>query len=263
MEAAAENEVDTNANSAVLQAELQKQAKLNKVRRTKDIGTYRQVPKVSWNALAASNFNPDGRAEVDWASLYPVKEVKAATESEPAQNNPVGIMSPRQAAKMFYDGIWLIEQTEKNPKFLQDRLPEMAHKAYKRKQFQKQTLEAMRRVCCRLAKGLEFSPNCVGEDVFVRILLNQQFELGWRRIERHIVDLPECTTDRDFSKVNRVLSSGEVELLWRGADAVTAAQSSSKQKKDKQSNGTILDCRTWFTGYNNDETNLLDHVIAK
>ena len=230
---------------------------LKKPRRTRDIGTYRQVPKVNWNTLNETNFTSEmGKLEVDWLKLYPVKKSPRVEDEFPIACGP---MSPRQACKLFYDACYLIEQSEKNIKFLQDKLPEMCHKAFKRKQWQKQLLEGSRRVACRIAKGLMFNPNCVAEDVFVLIILHSTFNLGWRRIDKHLEGLPETATDRDFSKIARSLSNGEVELLWRGADAVTSAAAKSKDKK--QSNGTILDCRTWFNGYADDAEHLLDHHI--
>jgi len=229
-------------------------AELLRARRQKHMGTYYTVPKVNWETLNLSNFNADGKASVDWNALYPTKAGKADEELVAKD-----VFTPRQAAKLFYDAIFIVEQAEKNPKYLQNKMPEISHKAFKRKQFQKQMVESMKRVCCRLAKGKGFSPNCVAEDVFIHIILANTFELGWRRLDSFLEDLPECVTDRDFTRVQRLAASGEVDLLWRGAEAVVTAQSKAKDKK--ATNGSILDARTWFGGYQSDATGLLDHVI--
>lgn len=228
-------------------------------KRTAYVGTYKQVPKVSWNTLNMVNFNAEGES-IDWLSLYPIKVNPNAAEDE--LPTPTTNMSPRQAAKLFYDAIYLIEQTEKNPKFMQDKLPELAQKAYKRKQYQKSFLEGARRVCCRLAKGKLFSPNCIAEDVFIIILLSNTFQLGWRRIEQYIEGVPECKDDRDFSKIHRICGSGEVELLWRGADAVAASNSKKKGAEKAALKEGVTDPRTWFKGYDQSAAHLLDHVIS-
>lgn len=80
--------------------------------------------------------------EPNWLELYPTKQVaKKEGDDEEVLPLPTRNMSPRQAAKLFYDGVHLLEESEKKPKLLQDRLPELAHKAIKRKQFQKQYYE--------------------------------------------------------------------------------------------------------------------------
>lgn len=235
-------------------------SELLNAKRTAHIGTYKQVPKVNWQTLNASGFNMENQGEPDWLALYPVK----ASKNEEELPVPEGVMSPRQAAKLFYDALYIFEQAEKNPKFMMDRIPEMAHKAFKRKQFQKQFLEGCKRVCCRLVKGKGYSPNCVAEDIFVVVVMEATFALGWRRIEDHLEGLPECLNDRDFSKIKRICSSGEVEMLWRGADAVTAFSAKETKKKGKEltvAKGDITDTRTWFRGYDTSKEQLLDHVI--
>lgn len=84
---------------------------LKKPRRTRDIGTYRQVPKINWNTLSEANFTSEvGKLEVDWLKLYPVKKSSKVEDEFPISCGP---MSPRQACKLFYDACYLIEQSEK------------------------------------------------------------------------------------------------------------------------------------------------------
>lgn len=231
-------------------------AELLNVKRQAHIGTYKIVPKVSWQTLSATHFTADG-SEPSWLEMYPVKAAKEEDELPV----PVGIMSPRQAAKLFYDGLFLLEEAHQRPKALQDRLPEMAHKAFKRKQFQKQFIEAGRRVCCRLAKGLEFSPNCVAEDIFVIIILESTFGLGWRRIEEHLEGLPECQNDRDFTRIKRAKVANEVEMLWRGTDSLPESGKGKSKGPTRANMKDITDPLSWFTGYTADKQHLLDHVI--
>lgn len=232
-------------------------AELLNAKRHAHIGTYKVVPKVNWQTLNATHFTADG-SEPQWLSLYPVKESKDPEEMPTA----VGMMSPRQACKLFYDGIYILEEAMKRPKSLQDRLPEMAHKAFKRKQFQKQFMEAGRRVCCRLAKGLEFGPNCVAEDIFVIMILESTFALGWRRIQEHLEGLPECQNDRDFTRIKRAKVASEIEMLWRTDSLAGESTKSSKSKGPTRAHlKDITDPLNWFTGYTADKQHLLDHVI--
>jgi hypothetical protein len=237
-------------------------SELLSVKRTAHKGTYKEVPKINWVSLSAQGFTNSEGGEPDWLAMYPIKAAKGANDDDLPV--PEGIISPRQAAKLFYDGLHLFEQTEKNPKFMMDRLPEMSHKAYKRKQFQKQFMEGCKRVCCRLAKGLGFSPNCVAEDCFVVVILESAFGLGWRRIDSHLEGLPECANDRDFTKIQRICCSGEIQMLWRGADAVTAHQSKASKKPDAATStnkSDITDPRNWFKGYDASKDHLLNHVL--
>lgn len=73
----------------------------------------------------------------DWATLYPVKESSGAFDpindktvhSELAARGQ--LLSPRMACKLFHDGLLLIKKGEETPKFIQDRIPEVAHKCFK------------------------------------------------------------------------------------------------------------------------------------
>ncbi len=121
-------------------------------------GTYKDktIPKVEWYTLLRNQFgNPD------WAALYPLNaKAELATRGQ--------LLSPRMACKLFHDSLFIIKQGEStNPKYIQDRIPEVAHKQFKKKQWRKQFYEAMRRVCCRLSIGLGFRPNCMAEEVFI------------------------------------------------------------------------------------------------
>ena len=89
----------------------------------------------------------------DWELLYPLN----------SKVMPVGLLSPRMACKLFYDALFILEQGEKNPKFLLDRLPAVLGKFFKKKQWRKQYIEAGHRVACRLAKGKGFAANCIAE----------------------------------------------------------------------------------------------------
>ena len=117
------------------------------------VGTYKMVPKVEWTALLAKEFGTP-----NWVELYPILP----------SGLPKGLLSPRLACKLFHDGLFIIKKGEENPKYIQDRIPEVAHKCFKKKQWRKQFFEAMRRVCCRLSIGLGFKPNCVAEDAFIQ-----------------------------------------------------------------------------------------------
>jgi hypothetical protein len=102
------------------------------------IGTYNQVPKIEWHELVDKDF-----IQPKWEVLYPIN----------SKGQPSGLLSPRLACKLFHDGILLINKSDENPKYYQDRLPECVIKYYKKKQFRKQCIESGRRVVCRLAEG--------------------------------------------------------------------------------------------------------------
>lgn len=87
-------------------------------------GTYRVVPKIEWLTLLANEFgNPD------WIKMYPlnVEKQELATKGQ--------LLSPRMACKLFHDGLYIIKKAEESPKFIQDRIPEVAHKCFKKKQW--------------------------------------------------------------------------------------------------------------------------------
>ena len=226
-------------------------------KRRNHVGTYRVVPKVSWQKLLNENFNTQGAEEVDWASLYPVKPGK----TEEDLDVPVGVMSPRMACKIFYDGLTIIEEADKNHKYMQDRLPEACHKAFKRKQWRKQFMEGCRRMMCRVAKGMGFAPNCIAEDAFIHIILNQTFEFGWRRIDAHTQGLPETSMDRDFNRIARLNASDEVAILYRGADALESSSKNRGKNATKSNAANILDVQSWFKAYEPSADDMMDHFI--
>lgn len=73
----------------------------------------------------------------DWAALYPVKASSGAFD--PLNDKTVyselstrsQLLSPRMACKLFHDGLLLIKRGEETPKYIQDRIPEVAHKCFK------------------------------------------------------------------------------------------------------------------------------------
>lgn len=151
------------------------------------------------------------------------------------------------ACKLFYDALLILERTEENPKYLQDKLPECTHKFYKKKQWRKQFIEAARRVACRLSKGLAFSPNCTAEEAFIHVLMKDAFELGWRRIAAIIEDIPETDKDKDFARVTRVTNNDEIAFLYKG---------DGEAGKEK-----AIDFKTWFKAHHADESHITDHMI--
>lgn len=192
-------------------------------------GTYRAIPKMDWERLTQEDFG-----HPQWAALYPLN----------AKGAPTGLLPPRLACKLFRDSIFMIESTEANPKYLQDKLPESAHKFYKKKQWRKQLLEAARRVTCRLAKGRGFANNCTGEELFVHILLSNAFELGWNRSRAEWEALPECDKDRDFNRVARLGANEEIASLYRGESAADSSR-----------------FKEWFKAHKKDEASMIDHFL--
>lgn len=63
--------------------------------------------------------------------------------------------------------------------------------------------------------GLGFAPNCVAEEVFVYCLLKDAFDLGWRRINQYVEDLPETEKDKDYSRVQRLMGGEDIAVLYR------------------------------------------------
>ena len=166
-----------------------------------------------------------------------------------------------QACKLFHDGLHIIKKGEESPKFIQDRIPEVAHKYFKKKQWRKQFYEAMRRVCCRLSIGLGFRPNCMAEDAFIHVILGMTFELGWRRIAEFIDILPEWERDRDFSRVLKFGANEEVGNLLRGVDAPPVA-TSGKAKALSIDPNLKTDVKTgWFKCYDMSSAHLFDHIV--
>ncbi|CAE7563825.1 unnamed protein product [Symbiodinium microadriaticum] len=192
-------------------------------------GTYRAIPKLEWERLTASQFGSP-----DWASMYPLN----------AKGGPAGLLTPRMACKLFHDAVFIINKSDENVKFLQDKIPEACHKFYKKKQWRKQLFECARRVTCRIAKGLDFSPNCIGEDLFVHVLLANAFEMGWNRCRDEWEALPESDKDRDFNRVARLAANEEINALYRG-------ESTSDSSRMKE----------WFKCYKSDEATLTNHFL--
>jgi len=207
-------------------------------------GTYRAIPKLEWETLVACNFN-----NPDWAALYPIN----------AKGSPAGLLSPRMACKLFYDGVFIIEKSEENPKYLQDKIPEAAHKFYKKKQWRKQLLESARRVCCRMAKGKGFSPNCTAEELFVHVMLQNAVELGWNRCRDQWEELPETDKDRDFNRVARMASNDEISALYRGESVSDSTRFKEYFKAGNSSESAMTDHFLYdidlsaFTGDDDDE----------
>jgi len=221
-------------------------------------GTYRALPKVEWTVLLTKEFG-----KPDWAKLYPVNYHKHAYNSVSETlvytelENKSQLLSPRMACKLFHDGLYIIKKGEENPKFIQDLIPEVAHKCFKKKQWRKQFYEAMRRVCCRLSIGLGFRPNCIAEDAFIHAILSMTFELGWRRIAEHLQGLPEWEKDRDFSRVLKFGANEDVGNMLKTADNTTANSKQSKVDAKKRA-----DVKSgWFQFYDNSNNHLFDHII--
>lgn len=214
------------------------------------LGTYKVIPKVDWTVLLEKEFgNPN------WSVMYPLNN----------KGQPVGQLSPRLACKLFYDGVFIIKRGEENPKTVQDHIPEIAHKCFKKKQWRKQYFEGMRRVCCRLALGKGFRPNCVAEDVFVYALISMAHEMGWRRIESLIEHLPVSESDKDYQRVLRLAANDEVGAMIKTVTDVVAEAPSAAAKKKSTSNAAIanakLDVRSWFNCYEVSEDHLFDHIV--
>jgi len=77
------------------------------------VGTYKAVPKVDWLALLQHDFG-----HPDWAVLYPLN----------SRDQAKGMLTPRMACKLFHDGVYIIRKGEESAKFVQDLLPDIAHK---------------------------------------------------------------------------------------------------------------------------------------
>jgi len=223
-------------------------------------GTYNQVPRVEWsNLIATLETNPP-----NWEALYPINN----------KGVPSGMLAPRLACKLFHDGVYLINKSDENyggnPKYYQDRLPECAHKFYKKKQFRKQCIEAGRRVVCRLAKGLGFGSNCVAEEMFVYVILKDAFDLGWRRIADYIEHIPETDKDKDYSRLQRLTGGDDISMLYRSdpdAKPATAVvtkptKESKEAAKARESKTAYSDFRNWFHGYDVDKLHDHDIVLA-
>jgi hypothetical protein len=192
-------------------------------------GTYRAIPKMDWDRVVSEDFG-----HPDWAALYPLN----------SKGLPTSLLPPRMACKLFRDAVFMIATAEANPKYLQDKVPESAHKFYKKKQWRKQLFEAARRVTCRLAKGKGFANNCTAEDLFVHILLQNAFEMGWNRSRAEWEALPECEKDRDFNRVSRMGANEEIASLYRG-----------------EGNNDSSRFKEWFKAHRKDDATMTDHFL--
>jgi hypothetical protein len=222
-------------------------------------GTYRAVARVEWTVLLSKEFGSP-----DWNALYPVhpdKKVFNDVDKKFVHTdllNKGQLLSPRMACKLFHDGLYIIKKGEESPKFVQDRIPEVCHKHFKKKQWRKQFYEGMRRVCCRLAIGLGFRPNCLAEDAFIHAILGMGFELGWKRIHEYTNDLPEWDRDRDFSRVAKFGSNEDVGNLLKGVESTGGA------KKDKAGGIDVskVDVKLgWFRCYDVSAAHMFDHIV--
>lgn len=161
----------------------------------------------------------------------------------------MGLLSPRLACKLFWDGIFILEKTDVSAKYMQDRIPECTHKFYKKKQWRKQFIEGCRRVVCRLAKGLGFNANCQAEEVFVHVVLRDAFAMGWRRIDAHTEHLPETDRDRDYARVLRLGAHDETGLMF-------------KEGAVDMSKMSTIDLKNCFRAYTTDEAHMSDHILT-
>jgi hypothetical protein len=196
------------------------------------LGTYKMIDNTDWIHLKNENFG-----DPDWLKLYPLN----------SKGQVQGLLSPRMACKLFYDGVYILDKSMENEKYLQDRIPEACHKFYKKKQWRKQFIESGRRVCMKLAKGMNFSPNCAAEECFVHVIMRETFELGWRRVAEHIESLPETDKDKDFNRVIRLACNDEIANLY---------------KMDADNKEKAVDYKMWFKAYHNDEAHMHEHEIS-
>lgn len=173
---------------------------LSERQRTRYAGTYRLVDKTPWESMKAADFNSP-----NWNALYPLK----------ANGAPGGLLTPRQACKLFDDACFMLAKAEENPRFLLDKMPDCSRKFYKKKQWRNQLLESAKRVTLRIAKGMGISTNCSGEEMFVHILVTSAFELGWNRCRDKWELLDECDKDRDLNRIVRACANEEMAALFR------------------------------------------------
>lgn len=171
---------------------------------------------------------------------------------------PAGILSPRLACKIFLDGIYLINKAEDNPKYYQDRMPEVVLKFAKKKQFFIQCIEAGKRVLCRLAKGMGLKPNCIAEEIFIYAVLRDLAELGWRRIANEIENLPETEKDRDYARVQRLSGCDDIAVIYQTSNEVKPVPK-QKSKATEERTVPFADANSWFNYYEANWIN--DHEI--
>lgn len=90
----------------------------------KKLESYKDLDNLDWEYCVIKNRNPD------WLSLYPVNAKDGIT-------NPVSLhqLPPRTAAKLYLDALFMLEKYDENQKYLQDRIPTISHKYYKKKQW--------------------------------------------------------------------------------------------------------------------------------
>lgn len=207
-----------------------------------------QEARVEWNTLNASDFG-----HPDWETLYPT--------------NTRNILTPRLACKLFHDCVHIINKTEENPKFLQDRLPSATYKIWKRKQWRKQLVECGKRVACRLALGKGFLPNCVGEEIFGYIVIKEAPELGWRRLDKYLESLPETERDKDYAKVARVVSNDDIITLYRmdGDSKETTGKvptpGTTVKGTSSSKSSSFMDFKSWYNCFERGDGTVHDHII--
>ena len=121
----------------------------------------------------------------------------------------------------------------------------------------------MRRVCCRLAIGLGFRPNCIAEDAFIHAILNMGYELGWKRIQEHLDGLPEWERDRDFSKVLKFGANDDVgNLLKQTVNSKPADAAGKPGKKETSVNVSTADVKFgWFKCYDTSPVHMFDNIV--
>lgn len=135
-----------------------------------------------------------------------------------------------------------------------DKLPEMTLKYYNKKQWQINFLECGKRILCRLAKGMCFSPNCTGEELFAYILVNYTIPYSWVKFSVFLDVLPASDKDRDFSRVTKLLTNEDLGLLYQTDEDL------SKKGIHSQSNLT-KDIQAWFAPHYSDSSNMSDHRL--
>ena len=59
----------------------------------------------------------------DWVSLYPIVEGSERVDADgQTWATTTGVLAPRMACKLFYDGVYILKQAEENTKYMQVNL---------------------------------------------------------------------------------------------------------------------------------------------
>jgi len=140
---------------------------------------------------------------IDWASMY-----------RSDKNLPTRFYTARSSCKIFHDGILLVRETLETPKVLQDRLPSALLRPYGKKMWQRNFVQCVLRVLCRLAKGYGMAPNCKGEDMATHVLISWAKDHGRNRIREFLAPLPTHQYDDDFERLRNSAADSEVLGLY-------------------------------------------------